>query len=254
MLDVCDGAAPKISASQGQHSSSLPPLVSHTTTCPTPKHPTFLTALQYHQLSPKNPKLGPCLQPTFKSTQPPDPILFTATRGKPFDGILSYLRHHQKLDIYDAGIVIPEETCRSEGLWRRWDFRQMRVHLTHYSIKPEDEMSWLLQSSMDGVNWTELDERHHSEPNQELQFAVSMPMECRFIRLTRTDHGRRRLPNWDLDLDSGAKRRWREVFPPDTNDDVYFEWMEFMAETNLRSINRHYFSMIAVEFFGTLSG
>jgi hypothetical protein len=61
-------------------------------------------------------------------------------------------------------------------------------------------MSWLLQGSPDGRHWTLIDRQNDSATD--FQFAVSIPMECRFIRMIQTqfDHLYRRLPNWDFDL------------------------------------------------------
>jgi hypothetical protein len=53
------------------------------------------------------------------------------TDGKPFDGILSYLQRKHEVDIYTAGIVVPNTEYWDD--WGSWDFRKKRVQTTHYS-------------------------------------------------------------------------------------------------------------------------
>jgi hypothetical protein len=40
--------------------------------------------------------------------------------------------------------------------WIGWDFRELRVRPTHYTING-DEQSWLVERSLDGEVWTEMD-------------------------------------------------------------------------------------------------
>jgi hypothetical protein len=79
--------------------------------------------------------------------------------------------------------------------WVCWDFREMRVHpTTHYTIWAWYLKSWVVEGSLDGSSWTEID-RQTSKQDFEYcstaSFPVSNPAEFRFIRLTQTDkdHG-----------------------------------------------------------------
>jgi hypothetical protein len=197
----------------------------------------------------------------------PDSFDARPAEDKPPDGILLSLKQNRKFDMYDAGIAIPAETRRKEGLWYCWDFRQLRVQLTDYTITPLDDnddfrlpwescplkgkISWLLEGSLDGVRWTELHLRPAAELTNALRFAVSAPMECRFIRLTRSPHARR-LPNWDLDLRSEEELRYLKSGRPDTHEDTYFDCQRFQRQRDIGSASR-FFRRIRVEFFGRLS-
>jgi hypothetical protein len=135
---------------------------------------------------PAGPKPLPALQPL------PDPNGFQLIHG----GILSYLetKHHGDM----SANRIPIETWQGRAKQLIWDFQQMRVNLSHYSLTHADRCHcgkltvWILEGSVDGRTWTELDRLvgstgHGSrfEPKAR-QFEVSTRMVCRFIRLTKT--------------------------------------------------------------------
>jgi hypothetical protein len=103
------------------------------------------------------------------------------------------------------------------GQWICWDFREMRVRPTHYTIWAAWLKSWVVEGSLDGESWTEIDRQTN---NQDFSFAVSNPAGCRFIRLTQTDG-----PHWKVRH----------------GDD----------ELDLRPVD--FLLFYAVEFFGTLS-
>jgi hypothetical protein len=44
--------------------------------------------------------------------------------------------------------------------WVCWDFHEIRVWPTHYTIRGYYLKSWVLEGSLDGENWTEIDARH----------------------------------------------------------------------------------------------
>jgi hypothetical protein len=85
------------------------------------------------------------------------------------------------------------------GQWVCWDFREMRVRPTHYALSALFLKSWVVEGSMDGVSWWEIDRQTDNQvfamnPTDEFNgddpsFAVSNPAECRCIRLTQTDKG-----------------------------------------------------------------
>jgi hypothetical protein len=66
----------------------------------------------------------------------------------------------------------------------------MRFRLTHYAIKSSRLKSWVVEGSLDFVNWTEIDRKADNEDFKggwaTALFAVSNSAECRFIRLTQT--------------------------------------------------------------------
>jgi hypothetical protein len=66
----------------------------------------------------------------------------------------------------------------------------MRVRPTHYTIKAFRLQSWVVQRSMDGKAWKEIDRKTNSWDFRlgwaMASFAVSKLAECRFIRLTQT--------------------------------------------------------------------
>jgi hypothetical protein len=74
----------------------------------------------------------------------------------------------------------------------------MRVRPTHYTIKAGYLKSWVVEGSLDGESWTEIDRQTNNQyfngRYAPASFAVSNPAECRFIRLTQTD---KRHDNYD---------------------------------------------------------
>jgi hypothetical protein len=71
-----------------------------------------------------------------------------------------------------------------------WDFHDMRVIPTHYTIKSSLPKSWVVESSLDDETWTQIDEQKDNDDLKEkphiASFAVSKSVECRFIRLIQT--------------------------------------------------------------------
>jgi hypothetical protein len=80
------------------------------------------------------------------------------------------------------------------GQWLCWDFHEMCVRPTHYTIESASLKSWVVESSLDFVNWTEIDRRTDNEDFKSnhfvpASFTVSKSEDCRFIRLTQTGKG-----------------------------------------------------------------
>jgi hypothetical protein len=76
------------------------------------------------------------------------------------------------------------------GQWVCWDFGQIRIRVTHYTIKGSFLKSWVVEVSVDGSSWREIDRQ---TDNQDFKvdwntasFSVSNPAGFRFIRLTQT--------------------------------------------------------------------
>jgi uncharacterized coiled-coil protein SlyX len=162
--------------------------------------------------------------PTPVARVPPSKSLkdleFPFTKGwfsstDPFQGIISYLTRKHGGNVHDKGIVTvtsksvshaePENTVRNvvdftcdskfwsknePGQWICCDFQEMRVRPTHYSARAYGLRSWVVECSLDGVNWTEIDRQSDSSilkgSGLVATFAVSNSTECRFIRLTQT--------------------------------------------------------------------
>jgi hypothetical protein len=77
--------------------------------------------------------------------------------------------------------------------WVCWDFRQIRVRPVHYTLVVEFLKSWVVEGSLDGRSWTEIDRQTYNQDFKArwqtgcTSFPVSKPVEFRFIRLTQTD-------------------------------------------------------------------
>jgi hypothetical protein len=77
------------------------------------------------------------------------------------------------------------------GQWVCLDFHKMRVRPTHYTIRSYSLKSWVVESSLDGEAWTEIDRKTDNWDFKAgywatASFAVSKSAECRFIRLSQT--------------------------------------------------------------------
>jgi hypothetical protein len=88
--------------------------------------------------------------------------------------------------------------------WISYDFKDRRVVPTHYSIRSQckgfayniNPKSWILEASMDGKEWVEIDRRENNaeliERDVTRMFKVAKSEKCRFIRLVnigRNHHG-----------------------------------------------------------------
>jgi hypothetical protein len=80
------------------------------------------------------------------------------------------------------------------GQWVCWDFDEMRINPTHYTMSAHALKSWVVEGSGDGERWTEID-RHTDDMHfvygdmtwqGTSSFALSSPLPWRFIRLTQT--------------------------------------------------------------------
>jgi hypothetical protein len=75
------------------------------------------------------------------------------------------------------------------GQWVCWDFQELRVRPTHYTIKSAWLRFWVVESSLDGEAWTEIDRKKNNKDFMGLVtawFDVSNSAGCCFIRLTQT--------------------------------------------------------------------
>jgi hypothetical protein len=162
---------------------------------------------------------------TAIDTKAPIRIRVSAEEGQIVDGIISDLTRKHGGNVHDKGIVTitsksvsdnPRYALRNvadlnsdsyfwsknqPGQWVCWDFHEMRVRPTHYTIRSHYLKSWVVESSLDFINWTEIDRKTDTEDlknfSETASPAVSNSAECRFIRLTQTgkrDDGSYSLP------------------------------------------------------------
>jgi hypothetical protein len=136
------------------------------------------------------------------------------TEDKSLDGIILYLTRKYGGNVHLLGVVTvtsngPEaygnavhlvdsragwafEFDRRPNEWAQWDFHERRVCLSHYTISACYLRSWVVEVSLDGKSWTEIDRQTNTEDFRsggEASFAVSKCANCRFVRLTQTDGG-----------------------------------------------------------------
>jgi hypothetical protein len=133
----------------------------------------------------------------------------------PADGIISFLTRKYGGNAHDKGIVTI--TSKSSAYDRRelavnnladlnsgtyffsqnepnqwvcWDFHDMRLIPTRYSIRRPSEQymrSWVVETSLDGEKWVGIDRRIEKTPVIGWsKFPVSTSAKSRFIRLTQT--------------------------------------------------------------------
>jgi uncharacterized coiled-coil protein SlyX len=141
-------------------------------------------------------------------------VEFPLKQAKSVNGIISYLTRKYGGNVHDKHIVtitsksvtdsshalgnVADLTSESSfisksepGQWICWDFHEVRVRPTHYTIKSADLTSWVVEASLDGESWTKVDRKTGSTDLKEKpflgSFAVSTSAKCRFIRLTQTD-------------------------------------------------------------------
>jgi E3 ubiquitin-protein ligase HECTD1 len=136
--------------------------------------------------------------------------------ASPLDGIISYLTRKHGGNVADNRIVtitsksvgpdlefslenvaylaLSYSEFRSQdepGQWICWDFGELRVRPTHYTIRAYSLKSWVVEGSLDGSSWTEIDRQTDNQDFKDhantASFAVSNPSDFRFIRLTQTD-------------------------------------------------------------------
>jgi hypothetical protein len=143
------------------------------------------------------------------------PIPFRAEA--PLQGIVRYLSEKCGGNVHAKGVV--RITASSESRWTpaqylldldsenvfnsmgqqdQWfcyDFKDQRVILSHYSVRTYpyadcNPRSWVVESSVDGTMWTELDRKVESddlcESNVFRTFPIAKPVQCRMVRFRQT--------------------------------------------------------------------
>jgi hypothetical protein len=156
----------------------------------------------------------------MKPSEPVDPScprkerfeIAREVHNKALDGIISYLTKTHGGNLHDKGIVtvtsksvgpsyrvqdvldlVPVsrfESMNEPGQWICWDFHQRRVRPTHYALRTVYLKSWVVEGSLDGRSWTEIDRRTHNRNFMLMlslaSFTASNQGDFRFIRLSQT--------------------------------------------------------------------
>jgi uncharacterized coiled-coil protein SlyX len=160
------------------------------------------------------PRPGPPVSPS----KPPNAVKIPLKQDNPKNGIISYLTRKHGGNVHDKGIVAITSksvvnndldnavrnlgdptsdlsflSAGGPGQWVCWDFRKLRVCPTHYTVGSPWLKSWVVEHSLDGSTWAEIDRRTNTNAGS---FVVSNSAECRFIRLTVT--GKDQWGNSDL--------------------------------------------------------
>jgi hypothetical protein len=138
-------------------------------------------------------------------------VEFPLDTGRPLDGIISYLKLIYGVHATLTKMVTITASSRWRGYltylldfssdsryltlaypngWLCWDFQELRLRPTHYTIWSLHLKSWVVEGSLDGANWTEIDRRTNTnefiQPGGIASFPISKLATCRFIRLTQT--------------------------------------------------------------------
>jgi hypothetical protein len=78
--------------------------------------------------------------------------------------------------------------------WICWDFHDLRVRPAHYAINGWYLKSWVVETSLDGETWTDMDRKtdnkDFTKEHEIASFAVSNSAECR-LGLSSNDESKR---------------------------------------------------------------
>jgi hypothetical protein len=86
------------------------------------------------------------------------------------------------------------------GPWLSYEFRTGTVHLTGYALRSQYDAGrglchlkdWVVETSMDGDDWTIVDERRNNDDlndqnvSRSFEVRVDLRRDCRFVRLRQT--------------------------------------------------------------------
>jgi hypothetical protein len=119
-------------------------------------------------------------------------MLFPSPRAAAI--ILSFFRVRHVADFENQTMFLPQNTPNS---WICYDFKDMRVTLTHYSVRSRRDYngyhlrSWMLKGSIDCESWVEID--HHTNDSSLKSkgaiatFPISTSSDYQYIRLRQID-------------------------------------------------------------------
>jgi len=140
---------------------------------------------------------------------------FAFSESAPFNGIFSYLTSKHGGNVHDKGIVSVTQSSTYSNLyakncvdlnsdsysetesqpnqWISFDFKEMKVRVTNYSIRAahvqgcSNPKSWVIEVCDDGKSWEEVDRQGENQylngENFSHTFNISNPRFCRFLRL-----------------------------------------------------------------------
>jgi hypothetical protein len=144
-------------------------------------------------------------------------VEFPLNEARSVDGIISYLTRKHGGNVHDLGIVtITSKSLFSNQLksavrnaadftsnssfcsknkpnqWICWNFHDSRIRPTHYTVRSDRDYSltsWIVETSLDGWKWTEIDRRIKKKDLDNSPYMASFPVadsaECGFIRLEK---------------------------------------------------------------------
>jgi hypothetical protein len=145
---------------------------------------------------------------------------FIFRSDSPFDGLISFLTQQHHGNVHDHGIVSVTssnvysdriakhvvdfksslycQTANARNSWICYNLKDKRMNVSHYSLRSRPDydgyhpMNWMLEGSMDGQNWIELDRRDNCRElvglNRSATFSVSRRAFFQQIRLRQ--HGK----------------------------------------------------------------
>jgi hypothetical protein len=149
------------------------------------------------------------------SSEPLTEVELPLQAANSVDGIISYLTRKHGGNVHDKGVItLASKSAQPNnpghavwnaadlttemrffskddpGQWVYWDFHEKRVRPTHYTIRAPGLRSWVIEGSLDGVHWTEIDKKTDNSDLKEdphtASFVVSRSDEFRVIRLIQT--------------------------------------------------------------------
>jgi hypothetical protein len=174
-------------------------------------------------MEPKSKPLSGSSKPSFSQSCPPkrekvrSKFEIPLKQARSLEGVISYLTKKHGGNVHEKEIVIitsksvhhnpkfclkritdltvASNFCSQDdpGQWVRWDFGEMRLRPTHYTVKADYLKSWVVEGSVDGKNWAEIDRQTDNQDFKDastsiaVSFAVRVSREFRFIRLTQID-------------------------------------------------------------------
>jgi hypothetical protein len=137
---------------------------------------------------------------------------------KSLDGIISFLTNGRPADVLEnEAVTITAKSVSADesesgpsncadlsggsefeskdapGQWICWDFHERMISVSDYTIWTGCMKSWVVEGSVDGTEWRELDRRTEEKRLTPASFAVSTGSDSsqyRFIRLTQTEKNR----------------------------------------------------------------
>jgi hypothetical protein len=140
-----------------------------------------------------------------------DEINIPYREPKSLNGIISYLMikhggnvHDKEIVTITSSSVIDDSRYEVRNLgdfgdlgfgsedqldpWVRWDFNDLRIKPSHYTVQSSYPRSWMVEGSNDGIEWVVM----HREPDTDVlnseviaSFRLETTMECRYVRFTQ---------------------------------------------------------------------